>query len=68
LELNGTHQLQVCGDVHLLGENMNIIKKNAKSLLDVGKEADIEVNTEDQVDVPVLSPDCRTFMKKLRAD
>jgi hypothetical protein len=44
MELNGTHQLLVYGDdVNLLGENINIIKKNA---LDASKKTGLEENSE----------------------
>jgi hypothetical protein len=46
LKLNGTHQLLVHADVHLLGENLHIIKKNTKFLLDASKEGGIEAQVE----------------------
>jgi hypothetical protein len=39
LKLNGTHQLLVyVDDVNLLGDNIDIIKKNTETLIDASKE------------------------------
>jgi hypothetical protein len=43
LKLNGTHQLLAyADDVNLLGDNLDTIKKNTKTLIDVSKEVGIE--------------------------
>jgi hypothetical protein len=47
LKLNATHQLLVyADDVNPLGDNIDIIKKNTKTLIDASKEVGLEVNTE----------------------
>jgi hypothetical protein len=47
LKLIETHQLLVCADdVNLLGDNINAIKKNTETLIDVSKEVGLEVNAE----------------------
>jgi hypothetical protein len=47
LKLNGTHQqLVYADDVSLLGDNINIIKKNTQTIIDSSKEVGLEVNTE----------------------
>jgi hypothetical protein len=47
LILNRTHQLFAYGDyVNIVGENIDTIQKNTKSLLDASKEVGLEVNPE----------------------
>jgi hypothetical protein len=47
LKLNGTHQLLVyADDVHILGEGIHTVEKNAEALLVASKEIGLEVNAE----------------------
>jgi hypothetical protein len=44
---NGAHQLLTyADDVNLLGDNIDTIKKNTETLIDVGKEVGLEINVE----------------------
>jgi hypothetical protein len=46
-KLNGTRQLLIyANDVNLLGDNIDIIKKNTEILIDAIKEVGLEVNIE----------------------
>jgi hypothetical protein len=48
LKLNGTHQLLAyADDVNLLGDNIDIIKKNTRTLIDASKEVGPEINAEE---------------------
>jgi hypothetical protein len=45
LKLNGKHQVLVCADdVNLLGDNIDTIKLNTQTLIDVSKEVGLEVD------------------------
>jgi hypothetical protein len=47
LELHGTHQLSVYVDhVNLLGDSINTIKENIKSLLEASRDVDLEIKAE----------------------
>jgi hypothetical protein len=44
---NGTHQLLIyADDVNLLGDNIDTIKENTKTLIDSTKEVGLEINAE----------------------
>jgi hypothetical protein len=47
LKRNGTHQLLAyADDVNLLGDNIDTIKKNTETLIEVDLEVDLEINVE----------------------
>jgi hypothetical protein len=47
LKLNGTHELLAyLDDVNLLGDNIHIINKNTRTLIDASNEVGLEVNLE----------------------
>jgi hypothetical protein len=47
LELNGTHQLLVLSDdVTLLGDSICTIKEKTVTLLEAGRDVDLEINAE----------------------
>jgi hypothetical protein len=56
LRLKGTHQLLgYTDDVKLVGNNIDNVKKNTETLTSASKEVGLEVNTEKEVYVAVLS-------------
>jgi hypothetical protein len=47
LKLNGTHRLlDYADDVNLLGDDIDTIKKNTKTLIDSSKEVGLQINVE----------------------
>jgi hypothetical protein len=46
LKLNGIYQLLAYADMNLRGDNIDTIKKNTKTLIDVNKEVGLEINVE----------------------
>jgi uncharacterized protein YdcH (DUF465 family) len=59
LKLNGTHWLLVYGDVNLLDDNIDTIKKNTQTLIDASKEVGLDVNIEKTKYKLLSSPECR---------
>jgi hypothetical protein len=61
LELNVTHQILICADdVNLVGEDVNIMKKNTKAILNCCEEIGIEETQRKLYICYVLSPDYGT--------
>jgi hypothetical protein len=46
LKLNGIQLLVYADNVNLLGDNIDIVKKNTQTLIDASKQVGLEVNTE----------------------
>jgi hypothetical protein len=47
LKLNGTHELRVnVGDLNLVGDNIDTIRKNTETVIDASKEVGLEANPE----------------------
>jgi hypothetical protein len=60
LRLNETPQLLAyADDVNLLGDDIDTINKNTKSIIDASKEVGLECR-ENQVYVAIASPECRS--------
>jgi hypothetical protein len=50
LKLNGTHQMLVyADDVNLPGDNIDTIKKNTQSLIDVSKEVGLVTKMQGKI-------------------
>jgi hypothetical protein len=47
LKLNGPHQLLICADVILFGDNTDTVQKHTETLIDASKEVCLEVNAEE---------------------
>jgi hypothetical protein len=52
LKLHATHELWVCVDNNILGENINTINKTTEALLEASKEAGLTVNIEKYIFMP----------------